>query len=177
MVDYATAAPGIHLEEITPAGPIAGAGTSVAALIGVTATLPTGDDLGKPVPVSSWNAYKDKLGEYKSGLNLPYAVRGFFDNGGTFAYVVPIKNMDGLDGALAQLSRLPDVGLVCVPGLVDPALQKDKVIEHCEALGDRFAILDGVQDKDPLKPGNPCSPNGPVCCRSTGSARSTGRGS
>ena len=155
MVDYATVAPGIHLEEITPAGPIAGAGTSVAALIGVTATLPTGDDLGKPVPVSSWNAYKDKLGEYKSGLNLPYAVRGFFDNGGTFAYVVPIKNMDGLDGALAQLSRLPDVGLVCVPGLVDPELQKDKVIKHCEDLGDRFAILDGVQDKDPLKPGNP----------------------
>ena len=37
MVDYATAAPGIHVEEITPAGPIGGAGTSVAALIGTTA--------------------------------------------------------------------------------------------------------------------------------------------
>ncbi|MEU4195399.1 phage tail sheath subtilisin-like domain-containing protein [Kribbella sp. NPDC026611] len=153
MVDYATAAPGIHVEEITPAGPIEGAGTSVAALIGTTATLPTGDALGKPVPVTSWNAYKDRLGEYKAGQNLPYAVRGFFDNGGTFAYVVPIKDMGGLDGALAQLSRLPDVGLVCVPGLVDPALQKDKVIKHCEDLGDRFAILDGIQDKDPLKPG------------------------
>ncbi|WP_327635285.1 phage tail sheath subtilisin-like domain-containing protein [Kribbella sp. NBC_00482] len=168
MVDYATAAPGIHVEEITPAGPIEGAGTSVAALIGTTATLPTGDALGKPVPVTSWNAYKDRLGEYKSGQNLPYAVRGFFDNGGTFAYVVPIKDMGGLDGALEQLSRLPDVGLVCVPGLVDPALQKDKVIKHCEDLGDRFAILDGIQDKDPLKPGGPLltqragllSPNG-----------------
>jgi phage tail sheath protein FI len=155
MVEYATAAPGIHVEEITAAGPIEGAGTSVAALIGTTATLPTGDALGKPVPVTSWNAYKDRLGEYKSGQNLPYAVRGFFDNGGTFAYVVPIKDMGGLDGALEQLSRLPDVGLVCVPGLVDPALQKDKVIKHCEDLGDRFAILDGIQDKDPLKPGGP----------------------
>jgi len=155
MVDYATAAPGIHLEEITPAGPISGAGTSVAALIGTTATLPTGDALGKPVPVTSWNAYKDRLGEYKSGLNLPYAVRGFFDNGGTFAYVVPIKDMGGLDGALLELTRLPDVGLVCVPGLVDAAAQKDKVTKHCEDMHDRFAILDGVQDKDPLKPGNP----------------------
>ena len=155
MVDYASAAPGIHLEEITPAGPISGAGTSVAALIGTTATLPTGDALGKPVPVTSWNAYKDRLGEYKAGLNLPYAVRGFFDNGGTFAYVVPIKDMGGLDGALLELTRLPDVGLVCVPGLVDAAAQKDKVIKHCEDMHDRFAILDGVQDKDPLKPGNP----------------------
>ena len=152
MVDYAMAAPGIHLEEITPAGPISGAGTSVAALIGTTATLPTGDALGKPVPVTSWNAYKDRLGEYKGGLNLPYAVRGFFDNGGTFAYVVPIKDIGGLDDALEELTRLPDVGLVCVPGLVDAAAQKDKVIKHCEDLHDRFAILDGVQDKDPLKP-------------------------
>lgn len=168
MVDYATAAPGIHVEEITAAGPIEGAGTSVAALIGTTATLPTGDALGKPVPVTSWNAYRDRLGEYKSGQSFPHAVRGFFDNGGTFAYVVPIKDIGGLDGALEQLGRLPDVGLVCVPGLVDPALQKDKVIKHCEDLGDRFAILDGIQDKDPLKPGGPLltqragllSPNG-----------------
>jgi len=155
MVDYATTAPGIHLEEITPAGPIEGAGTSVAALIGTSATLPTGDALGKPVPVTSWNAYRATLGEYKSNLNLPHAVRGFFDNGGTFAYVVPIKDMGGLDGALEELTRLSDVGLVCVPGLVDPAAQKDKVIKHCEDMGDRFAILDGIQDKDPLKPGGP----------------------
>jgi phage tail sheath protein FI len=155
MVDYATAAPGIHLEEFTPAGPISGAGTSVAALIGTTATLPTGAALGKPVAVTSWNAYKDRLGEYKAGLNLPYAVRGFFDNGGTFAYVVPIKDFGGLDGALQELTRLPDVGLVCVPGLVDAAAQKDKVIKHCEDQHDRFAILDGVQDPNPLKQDGP----------------------
>ena len=42
------------------------------------------------------------------------------------------------------------------------------MIKHCEDLGDRFAILDGIQDKDPLKPGGPLltqragllSPNG-----------------
>ena len=155
MVDYTTAAPGIHLEEITPAGPIEGAGTSVAALIGTTATLPTGAALGRPVPVTSWNAYAAVLGEYRSGLNLPHAVRGFFDNGGTVAYVVPIKDLGGLDGALTELTRLPDVSLVCVPGLVDPAVQKDKVIKHCEDMQDRFAVLDGVQDPDPLKTDGP----------------------
>jgi phage tail sheath protein FI len=153
MVDYATAAPGVHLEEFTPAGPIGGAGSGVAALIGTTATLPTGADLGKPVAVTSWNAYKDRLGEFKTGLNLPYAVRGFFDNGGTFAYVVPIKDFGGLDGALAELTRLPTVGLVCAPGLVD-AGQK-KVLQHCEDMHDRFAILDGVQDRDPTKADGP----------------------
>jgi phage tail sheath protein FI len=152
MVDYATAAPGIHLEEITPAGPISGAGTSVAALIGTSATLPTGDALGKPVPVTSWRAYTNVLGEYKAALMLPHAVRGFFDNGGSFAYVVPIKDAGGLDGALEQLTRLPDVSVVCVPGLVDAAAQKDKVIKHCEDMGDRFAVLDGAQDATPLKP-------------------------
>ena len=42
-----------------------------------------------------------------------------------------------------------------MPGLVDAAAQKDKVIKHCEDLHDRFAILDGVPDTDPLKPGDP----------------------
>ena len=170
MVDYSTAAPGIHLEEVTPAGPISGVGTSVAALIGTSATLPTGSAAGLPVPVTSWNAYKDALGEYKAGLSLPFAVRGFFDNGGTFAYVVPVKTLDAnnLDAALEQLTRLPDVALVCVPGLVDAASQKDKVIKHCEDMGDRFAILDAVQDTNPLKTDGPLmtqrgglqSPNG-----------------
>ena len=74
MVDYTTVAPGVHVEEIVPAGPIAGAGTSVAALIGTPARLPSGDDLGRPVPVTSWNDYKARLGEYGAGLDLPFGV-------------------------------------------------------------------------------------------------------
>jgi len=31
MVDYQTKAPGVYIEEFTPAGPIAGSGTSTAA--------------------------------------------------------------------------------------------------------------------------------------------------
>ena len=44
--------------------------------------------------------------------------------------------MSGLDAALTQLTRLPDVSMVCVPGLVDADAQK-KVITHCEDMGDR----------------------------------------
>ncbi|GAB3258507.1 phage tail sheath family protein [Kineosporia babensis] len=156
MVDYATVAPGIHLEEITPAGPIAGAGTGAAALIGVPARPPTGTSTD-PVPLTSWNAYKDQFGEYSSGALLPYAVRGFFDNGGALAYVVPVKKLDaeGMDAAVDALSRVPEVSIVCAPGLTDPALAKDRVIAHCEKMGDRFAVLDAAQDSNPLKADGP----------------------
>jgi len=150
MVDYTTAAPGVHLEEFTPAGPISGAGTSVAALIGTASGPVAAADLGTAIGFTSWNAFRDRLGGFKNGVPLPMAVKGFFDNGGTFLYVVPIKDAGGLDGALDVLTRYPQVGLVCMPGLFDATAQA-KVITHCETLHDRFAILDGVQDKDPLK--------------------------
>jgi phage tail sheath protein FI len=154
MVDYETKAPGVYIEEITPAGPIAGAGTTTAALIGQVTKSLGNDALGKPVAVTNWTAYTDAFDAYKAGLNLPFAVRGFFENGGTLAYVVPVKDSTGLAGALDQLTRLPDVSMVCVPGLVDAAAQAT-VITHCETMGDRFAILDGAQDPAPLKADGP----------------------
>ena len=57
---------------------------------------------------------------------------------------------DGLEGALDQLTRVPEVSMVCVPGLVDAAAQAT-VITHCETMGDRIAILDGAPDPTPLK--------------------------
>jgi phage tail sheath protein FI len=150
MVDYQSKAPGVYVEEITPAGPIAGAGTSTPALIGTVTNPPAAAALGQPVAVTSWNQYVSLFGEYKAGLNLPHAVRGFFGNGGTFAYVVPIKDAGGLDAALDQVGRLKDISLLCLPGVVDATVQS-KLIVHCEQLGDRFAILDGAQDATPLK--------------------------
>jgi uncharacterized protein len=150
MVDYTTKAPGVYIEEITPAGPIAGVGTSVTALIGTVASPPAPSALGTPVPVTNWTAYATAFGDYKGSLSLPFAVRGFFENGGTLAYIVPIKDNTGVDAALDALTRQPDVSLVCLPGVVDPAVQ-GKVITHCENMGDRFAILDGAQDKTPLQ--------------------------
>jgi len=153
-MDPTTKAPGVYIEEITPAGPIAGIGTSTAALIGTVAQPPADADLGKPVPVTNWTAYTNRFGTYQTPLVLPYAVRGFFENGGTLAYVVPVKDMTGLDDALAQLARVPGVNLVCVPG-ADIDAQK-KVITACEDESNRwFAILDGagaVDHPDPLKP-------------------------
>jgi hypothetical protein len=150
MVDYESKAPGVYIEEITPAGPIAGAGTSTPALIGAVVGPVSNDALNIPVAITSWTAYTTLFGGYDANLNLPFAVRGFFENGGNLAYVVPIKDTTGLPAALDRLTRLPDVSVVATPGLVDPALQAT-VITHCENMGDRFAILDGGLDQTPLK--------------------------
>lgn len=149
MTDYTLNAPGVYIQEVTPAGPIAGVGTSVTAVIGTVASPPAASGLGTPQLVTNWTAYTNLFGDYKGSLNLPYAVHGFFDNGGTLAYIVPIKDNTGLEAALDALTRQPDVSLVCLPGVVDPTVQAT-VITHCEIMGDRFAILDGAQDQTPL---------------------------
>ena len=108
MVDTTKLAPGVYIQEITPAGPIAGAGTSTAAFIGTAASAAKAD-LGVPVLVVNWNSFASRFGGYSSALPLPYAVRGFFENGGTLAYIVAVTDWTGLPGALDQLTRVLDV--------------------------------------------------------------------
>ncbi|MFP1624039.1 phage tail sheath subtilisin-like domain-containing protein [Streptomyces sp. 5K101] len=147
MSDIDTRAPGIYLQEVETAGPIAGAGTSTAALIGTAQTL--GDKVvpGEPKLVTNWTSYVKSFGGFDRQLALPYAVRGFFENGGTLAYVVPVADMTGLPDALDALTHTLDVSLVCLPGHTEFADQQ-KVIQHCEAMGDRFAVLDGARSTD-----------------------------
>lgn len=147
MVDYQTKAPGVYFENITPAGPIAGVGTSVAALIGHVNKVADAK-AGVPVKVTNWTAYVDSFGGYDKPKPLPYAVRGFFENGGTQAYIVPLNaapDLDAVKAATSALSRLEDVSLVCLPGIEDAALQQE-ILRHCEELTDRFAILDGASE-------------------------------
>lgn len=156
MVDYQSSAPGVFIEEIDVAGPIAGAGTSVAALIGTPATAVSNAAAGIPVAVTNWTQYVTAFGSFKTGNPLPYAVRGFFDNGGTLMYVVPVKdvtNATGMTAALDELTRVA-VNLVAAPGLADTGIQ-GSILAHCEAMGDRFAVLDAAVDTDPLKAGGP----------------------
>jgi phage tail sheath protein FI len=134
VADYTNKAPGVYIEEIPAVGPIQGVGTSTAAFIGTAArsAAPT-----EPTVVTNWTQYKDSFGEYDTANKLlPYAIRGFFDNGGTRAVIVA----QDLDNALAALSRYIDVDLVVAPEVNGQADQL-KVLNHCRALGNRFAIL------------------------------------
>ena len=52
------------------------------------------------------------------------------------------------DTYLNQLKAYDDIALVSVPGATDPAVQQ-AVIAHCEAMYDRFAILDSIKGAAP----------------------------
>jgi phage tail sheath protein FI len=111
---YAT--PGIYIEE-RPSGsmPIQGVGTAIAAFVGLTDTYNPAegdpDDTAgvQPQLVTSWPQYERIYGGCDSGALLPYAVRGFFDNGGTMeipAFTV-VAAVDDATGYEVEVVRSP----------------------------------------------------------------------
>lgn len=75
--------PGLYLIEEKGETPIIGASTSVVGLVGVTERGP----IGRSLHVTSWNDFVAKYGGYLPESYLAYAVRGFFENGGTQLYI------------------------------------------------------------------------------------------
>ena len=81
--------PGVYIDEITPAAPIEGVGTSTAAFVGPSAQ----GEINEPVKVTSFDQFRQEFGEQPlPGFFLWYAVRGFFENGGRVCYVVRASN-------------------------------------------------------------------------------------
>src|ERR1041384_7816190 len=81
-------APGVYVEEIqTGPRPIEGVSTSTAAILGETERGPL-----SPRMVSSWLEFQRWYGGYLplERSYLPYAVQGFFDNGGQRLFVAKI---------------------------------------------------------------------------------------
>ena len=84
-------APGVFIEEIERGPrPIEGVATSTAAFLGETERGRT-----KPRLVTSFNEYRRHFGSaFAEGKYMPYALSGFFDNGGRRAYVCRIVGPD-----------------------------------------------------------------------------------
>jgi hypothetical protein len=124
----------------------------------------------KPQRFTIWPQFEQTYGDLKPFGFLSYAVRGFFENGGSLCYV-QIICYDGdstntaakaLEAGLASLAPYDDYDLVCAPDIMwpdgmttpDPPGQMDltdlqrAVLEHCEQLGDRMAILDSLRGAD-----------------------------
>jgi phage tail sheath protein FI len=130
--------------------------TGVPAFIGrtppslVARGKPHGHRGGGPEPVKlTWWPQADReFREASSDSFLPYAVRGFFENGGHQCYVVPLEDPTaaGVLAALDSIRPLNTVDLVCVPDLPGDKAAilelQQFVVHHCETMGDRFAILD-----------------------------------
>jgi len=107
--------PGIYVEEVPSASkPIEGVSTSVAAFVG----LAPGGPVNSATRISNWSQfariYRDPNrpdGEdvpFMEGAYLAHSVYGFFNNGGTLAYVVRIGDDNG--GAPKARASLPAAG-------------------------------------------------------------------
>jgi uncharacterized protein len=82
--------PGTYLQEIPGEKPVEGTSTSVAGFVGVASK----GQVGKAITVSSWNEFLNKLGGYINDSYLAYAVRGFFENGGSQAVISRVVHYD-----------------------------------------------------------------------------------
>jgi phage tail sheath protein FI len=146
-------APGVYIEEISiTADPIEGVGTSTVAFIGGAVQGP----ILEPTMVTSWEQFVEKFGglDYSSkGFYLAHAVDLYFKNQGQRAYVVRVEGTVGNTGrndtayrtGLPCLEVLDDVNLVAMPDGNNVVDQK-ALIEHCEKMRYRFAIIDSPPD-------------------------------
>jgi phage tail sheath protein FI len=167
--------PGVYVEEV-PSGtaPIAGVGTSTAGFVGLVpdgAAMPKKPDgtqytlapAGVPQLVTNFTEFTHSFGDVASRVDsnsaLGHAIRGFFLNGGTRAWVtrvnslVPADNRDPIDDALGAMESVDEIALVAAPikppNGVDAVRMKairEKLLDHCERLQDRFAILDSAEE-------------------------------
>lgn len=145
--------PGVYIEEMSSGlHLINGVATSVAAFIGKTST---GHD-APPVLVRSWKQYQDVFGLSGTEGYLPYAVYGFFANGGSSCFVSSlsavtenaIKGDPTKQSGLRGLEAEQTVSIVAVPDLaaksVSSAVRKgaqQALVADC-AKRNRVAILD-----------------------------------
>jgi phage tail sheath protein FI len=125
----------VYIEE-QPSGsmPIEGVGTAIAAFVGFTERYnadegdPTDPSGVKPQLVTSWPQYERVYGGFVRGAKLPHAVRGFFENGGSAAYIVRIPGAEGDGDGRATLS-LPAAGRPDIESLHIAALNPGPRVE------------------------------------------------
>lgn len=92
-------APGVYVEEVDRGSrPIEGVGTAIAGFVGFTEDVRGGAELYRPMMVTTWNQYLEYFGKPNSdgftdfGAYLPFAVYGWFLNGGGRCWVTSIGN-------------------------------------------------------------------------------------
>lgn len=160
----------VAAQNVTAAGTtVFGGETAATAFVGVipddavTSGGGRPPSANRPVSVGSWSEFASRFGDFQSPSRrssqddavaanmLRHSVHGFFANGGTRAWIVRVSTAADLADPRTALRALNsvDVDLVAVPGAVS-SRQQDAILDHVEAAGDRFALLDG--QPEPRRP-------------------------
>lgn len=142
--------PAVYIEEQPATGPIEGVGTSTPALLGPALDGP----VGVPIKITNWTQYKAIFGEFSvtPRLYLSHAVRGFFENGGTAAYVVRVGTASR--GAWTLLDRGSTPGqALCAEALKDGVDSNTVTIAVQDAAPGLVANANVLKGRAPLKVG------------------------
>jgi phage tail sheath protein FI len=124
--------------------------TAVPIFIGIAAPQNAANrennrEIAKPVLLRLWTEFIAAFWQVSKENYLYSTVQGFFLNGGTQCYAVVLQSEDALSDGLKQAEDVADIDLVCAPGLSTERVYQ-QILEHCAALGDRFAILDSPNE-------------------------------
>src|SRR6478735_1605549 len=96
--------PGVYVEEVAAgARPLEGAGTAIAAFIGLAEEGP----FNAPTLVSNWTQFTTTFGGFVAGSYLAQSVYGYFLNGGGNCYVVRIGQ--GFSDPTPRSARARDI--------------------------------------------------------------------
>ena len=155
MPTYLT--PGVYVEEIDSGSkPLSSGATAVAAFVGFTAKAPSDDPSDpegrKPRLVTNWTQFETLYGGFTPGAMLPHSVYGYFNNGGSIAYIVriPHERASGDRPALAVATGDGKPALEVTAKVDDPDLRVTvtPAPAPAEADGDpRFTITVESGDK------------------------------
>ncbi|MEB3360463.1 MAG: phage tail sheath subtilisin-like domain-containing protein [Synechococcales bacterium] len=151
--------PGVYLQEV-PLRPERGLVTGVPVFLGLAqpSSLQNVPLSANPLPGPKMLTLWTQFGQYFNPLPKSYlarAVRGFFENGGRCCYVLPLREntLAELQAGLQVVEVLDRVDLICAPDVVqnspEEAIEMQAaILEHCDRMGDRFAILDVFSGTD-----------------------------
>jgi hypothetical protein len=135
--------PGVYVEEVASSSATLSAGaTAVAAFVGFTAKAPTDDPTDpegvKPRLVTNWTQFESLYGGFVPGAMLAHAVYGYFNNGGSLAYIVRIPHTKPAEqsGAVALPAGDRTLGPAVEFTTVEPNAPISVSITHEPASGD-----------------------------------------
>ncbi|WP_420013420.1 phage tail sheath family protein [Tateyamaria sp.] len=144
--------PGVHVARATrvPSVPVR---MDVAGFVGIAARGP----LGQVVIIDGWPDFVAAFGDFQDNAYLAYAVRGFFDNGGTRCHVLRVaapalnsqtsgaQPLDGASSLLADTARIR-------PGAVATLVQSSEALTDGAQPAERLASI--VSTVSGFMPGN-----------------------
>jgi uncharacterized protein len=135
MPTYLT--PGVYVEEIPSANkPIEGVGTAVAAFVGLT----PGGPCDRAVRISNWSQfakiYSDpenlRNGPFMEGAYLAHSVYGFFQNGGSLAWIIRVGSESGAQEPRAALPAATDRGIEALRAIALEGVSGSVTLEVAE---------------------------------------------